>query len=67
MAFWRPNGLFLGRDNFQKMFELLFFVLPSIITFVSDLIFGSLWAFLTQNGYFGSQGNVQKQFLDLLM
>ena len=38
-------GYFLVVIIFKKCLNFLFFVLPSIITFVSDLIFGSLWSF----------------------
>ena len=54
---------FLGRGNFQKVFwgvvlNLLFSVLPSIITFVF---------FLAQMGYFGSPDKVQQMFWGVLM
>ena len=52
-AYWDPDGLFLGSRYFSKTFlgsdhkaeKLLFSVLPSITTFVFDLILGSFWDF----------------------
>ena len=48
--------------------QLLFSIVPSILTFYFDFILGLFLAFLGPKwANFGSQGKVQKLFLDVLM
>ena len=60
LAFWGPNGLFLGLRNGLKTVlgsnyvveQLSFSMLPSILTFDFDLILESFLTFCSHNGLF---------------
>ena len=64
MAFWGPNGLFLGLGlRSDTVFEsthvderLLFSIVPSIPTFDFDLISGLFFTFWGFNGLFLESG-----------
>ena len=70
LTFWGPNELFLGLWKGSKIVlgsthvveQLSFSMLPSILTFDSDLILGSFLTFLGTNGLFCNWGRVQKLF-----
>ena len=71
MALWGLNGLFfhllwLGPLTVLVLThaakQLLFFMLPSIMTFDFDLILGSFCFIGAKIGCFWGWGNVQKQF-----
>ena len=60
MSFWGPHGLFLGSGNGPKTVlgsphvveQLSFSMIPSILTFDFDLIWGSFFTFLGPYGLF---------------
>ena len=47
--------------------QLLFSIVPSVLTYDFDLILGSFFTFWGHDGLFFGQGRIQKPFLDLLM
>ena len=53
------SKIVLGSTQIVK--RLLFFIIPSILAFVSYLNLGSIWCFGALMGYFLDQKNVQKQ------
>ena len=74
-TFWGPNELFLGSGLVSKIVlgfthivdQLLFSIVPSILTFNFHLILGSFFLLGALMGYFWSQGRVKKLFWGLLM
>ena len=73
--FWGPNGLFLGSGLGRKIVfgsthiaeQLLFSIVPLILTFDCDLIFGTFFTFLGPNRLFLGSGRVSKQFWGLFV
>ena len=75
LTFWGPNGLLVGLGKglntvlgtTHVVEQILFSIVPSILTFDFDLILGSFLTFWGPNGLFLELGKGSKLFRGLLM